>query len=201
MKKRNIVFLLIFLILISFFFVQKLYKKKSKIDEKTILVNDVKEDDLSYSSNIINNVNYMSKGIKGNAYNINALKGEIDLGFIGQNDVVYSCELLQAFPTSMGQIELADANTDGVVELNVQLSYKNWRSSKQKGKPFGLNQSGLVGAVGNFIGGAIAPKMDLAGSVGKNFNFKQDEITQVEGYSVWENKALKQLIKDLTETK
>ena len=37
--------------------------------------------------------------------------------------------------------------------------------------------------------------------IGLNFNFKQDEITQVEGYSVWENKALKQLIKDLTETK
>ena len=26
--------------------------------------------------------------------------------------------------------------------------------------------------------------------IGLNFNFKQDEITQVEGYSVWENKAL-----------
>ena len=86
MKKRNIVFLLIFLILISFFFVQKFYKKKSKIDEKTILVNDAIEDDLSYSSNIINNVNYMSKGIKGNAYSINALKGEIDYK---NSDVIY----------------------------------------------------------------------------------------------------------------
>ena len=37
--------------------------------------------------------------------------------------------------------------------------------------------------------------------IGLNFNFKQDEITQVEGYPVWENKALKRLIKDLTETK
>ena len=37
--------------------------------------------------------------------------------------------------------------------------------------------------------------------IGLNFNFKQDEITQVEGYSVWENKALKRLIKDLKETK
>ena len=83
---------------------------------------------------------------------INALRGEIDLGFIGQNDVVYSCELIQAFPTSMGQIELADANMDGIVELNVQLSYKNWRSSKQRGKPFGLNQSALVGAIGNQLG-------------------------------------------------
>ena len=93
---------------------------------------------------------------------INALQGEIDLGFIGQNDTVYSCELIQAFPTSMGAIELADANMDGVVELSVQLSYRNWRSSKQKGKPFGLNQSQLIGAVGNFIGGAIKPKMGMS---------------------------------------
>jgi len=88
---------------------------------------------------------------------INALQGEIDLGFIGQNDTVYSCELIQAFPTSMGQIQLSDGAMQGVVELNVQLSYKNWRSSKQKGKPFGLNQSGVVGAIGSFIGGAIRP--------------------------------------------
>ena len=55
---------------------------------------------------------------------INALKGEIDLGFIGQSDVVYSCELLQAFPTSMGTIQLSDGSMDGTVELSVQLSYK-----------------------------------------------------------------------------
>ena len=83
---------------------------------------------------------------------INALQGEIDLGFIGQNDTVYSCELIQAFPTSMGAIELADANMDGVVELSVQLSYRNWRSSKQKGKPFGLNQSGIIRRVGDALG-------------------------------------------------
>ena len=77
---------------------------------------------------------------------INALKGEIDLGFIGQNDVVYSCELLQAFPTSMGQIQLSDGSTDGTVELSVQLSYKNWRSSANRGKPFGFNVSSLIGS-------------------------------------------------------
>ena len=83
---------------------------------------------------------------------ISALRGEIDLGFIGQSDVVYSCELIQAFPTSMAQIQLSDGAMDGVVELNVQLSYKNWRSSKQKGKPFGFNQSDIIGRVGAKLG-------------------------------------------------
>ena len=81
--------------------------------------------------------------------------------------------LLLANP-SHALIELADANMDGVVELSVQLSYRNWRSSKQKGKPFGLNQSQLVGAVGNFIGGAIRPKLDFGGDIGKTFNPKQN---------------------------
>jgi len=80
---------------------------------------------------------------------INAFQGEIDLGFIGQSDVVYSCELIQAFPTSMGSIQLSDGAMDGTVDLNVQLSYRNWRSSKQKGKPFGLNTSQLVGIAKN----------------------------------------------------
>ena len=86
---------------------------------------------------------------------INALKGEIDLGFIGQSDTVYSCELLQAFPTTMSAIELADANMDGIVNLNVQLSYRNWRSSKQKAKPFGLNTSQLVGAAAEYLPSGI----------------------------------------------
>ena len=94
--------------------------------------------------------NFLGGTLLGGA--INALQGEIDLGFIGQNDTVYSCELLEAFPTSMGQIELADAAMDGVVELTVQLSYKNWRSSKQKGAPFGFNQSDIIGRVGDALG-------------------------------------------------
>jgi hypothetical protein len=77
---------------------------------------------------------------------ISALRGELDLGFLGQNDTVYSCELIQAFPTTLGQIQLGDGNADGLVELSVQLSYKNWRSSASKGKPFGLNISSLIGS-------------------------------------------------------
>jgi hypothetical protein len=77
---------------------------------------------------------------------ISALRGELDLGFIGQDDTVYSCELIQAFPTTLGQISLGDGNTDGIIELTVQLSYKNWRSSANRGKPFGLNISSLIGS-------------------------------------------------------
>lgn len=85
---------------------------------------------------------------------IDALKGELDLGFIGQDDTVYSCELIQAFPTTLGQIQLGDGNADGIVELSVQLSYKNWRSSANRGKPFGFNVSSLIGS--SAVAGAVA---------------------------------------------
>ena len=77
---------------------------------------------------------------------IRALTGELDLGFLGQDDTVYSCELIQAFPTTLGQIQLGDGNSNGIVELTVQLSYKNWRSSANRGKPFGFNVSSLIGS-------------------------------------------------------
>ena len=85
---------------------------------------------------------------------IDALKGELDLGFIGQDDTVYSCELIQAFPTTMQSIELGDGNMDGLVNLSVQLSYKNWRSSANRGKPFGFNASGILGS--SAVAGAVA---------------------------------------------
>lgn len=52
----------------------------------------------------------------------------IDIDFVSSADVVYECVLNDAFPTTMNSIQLNN-ELDGVVELNVQLSYKNWNSS------------------------------------------------------------------------
>jgi hypothetical protein len=42
-----------------------------------------------------------------------------------QNRNVYKCDLLEAFPTTMNTINLNN-ELDGLVEVNVQLSYTNW---------------------------------------------------------------------------
>jgi hypothetical protein len=52
-------------------------------------------------------------------------QGELDLDFVTKDQVVYSCRLIDAFPTSMNAIQLNN-ELDGLVELNVQLSYTNW---------------------------------------------------------------------------
>ena len=41
------------------------------------------------------------------------------------DQIVYSCKLLEAFPTTMNAIQLNN-ELDGILELNVQLSYTNW---------------------------------------------------------------------------
>jgi LPS export ABC transporter protein LptC len=72
-KKFGKIFLisvLVFLILYTF----SIFKKK-KLDEK-ITIN--KTEDVSYNSNIIENVNYISSDGKGNKYTVNAITGEID---------------------------------------------------------------------------------------------------------------------------
>lgn len=47
--------------------------------------------------------------------------------FSGGTEIIYSCVLDEAFPTTVNAIELSN-DADGLVELNVQLSYTNWRS-------------------------------------------------------------------------
>ena len=53
--------------------------------------------------------------------------------------VVYKCRLKDAFPTSLNAIQLNN-ELDGVVELNIQLSYTNWDS------PFVLSPSNIKDA-------------------------------------------------------
>lgn len=45
---------------------------------------------------------------------------------VANDQIIYSCKLTNAFPTTMNAIQLNN-DQDGIVELNVQLSYKNWK--------------------------------------------------------------------------
>ena len=65
--------------LILFFFVAIIFTFfKIVKNEKKIKIKEEKKEDIKLSSNVIKNVNYSSKDIKGNEYIINASEGEID---------------------------------------------------------------------------------------------------------------------------
>ena len=73
MKKIYIIFIIIFSLTILIFLYFK-YSKKEKVVE--IKLQDY--EDVSYNSNIIEDVYYSSRDAKGNEYIIKALQGEID---------------------------------------------------------------------------------------------------------------------------
>lgn len=62
-------------------------------------------------------------GLEGIATKFLGIDTDVNLQ-IGKR-TVYSCRLLDAFPTTMNVIELSN-ELDGLVQLNVQLSYRNW---------------------------------------------------------------------------
>lgn len=46
-----------------------------------------------------------------------------------QENVIHEIELIDAFPTTMDLLQLGNDLNDQVLQLNVQLSYKNWRNN------------------------------------------------------------------------
>ncbi len=83
LSKKNVkFFLLFFFLLISIFFI---YSKFAKIFEPKVIEGNIIEtedsknqENQTYSSNIIKDINYTTKDADGNEYIITALQGEID---------------------------------------------------------------------------------------------------------------------------
>ena len=76
-------------------------------------VNIGKIDDNSFSSNTIDNVNYISKDTKGNEYVINAKTGEID---INNSDIIYLTDV-------DATVKLKNSNT-----INIQSDYGKYNT-------------------------------------------------------------------------
>ncbi len=74
-KKIGIIIILVFLIISGFIYFKFFSQKTSTQDEISL---EKPEENNSYTSNIIKDVNYSSKDAKGNEYIINASQGEID---------------------------------------------------------------------------------------------------------------------------
>ena len=87
MKKKNILkfFLILFLIVLTFFVYSKYFKKNDELLLNSKIPTTSVEEDI-YNSNIIKDINYTSRDLKGNEYIIIAKEGEIDLN---DNDIIF----------------------------------------------------------------------------------------------------------------
>ena len=84
MNVKNVLkvfFSILFILFIFYFLYQKFFKSK-----EVLITEKITEEEIIYKSNIIENVNYVTKDKDGNEYTINAAQGEIDYS---SPDIIY----------------------------------------------------------------------------------------------------------------
>ena len=109
MKKIYIIYIIIFFLIIFTF----LYFKYSK-EEKVVEIEPENSEEIISNSNIIENVNYSSKDVRGNQYIIKAYKGEIDYT---QNDIIFLTNV-------KAKIELTNSN-----RIEISSNYGKYNSN------------------------------------------------------------------------
>ena len=89
MTKRNLLLLIFILatIIIALF----IYFYQIPVEKKKVKIDETKIEEKSFTSNIIQNVKYTSKDVRGNEYIITAREGEIDIN----NDNVIFLKVLR----------------------------------------------------------------------------------------------------------
>jgi hypothetical protein len=88
MKKKKIfrVLLILSLIILTLFVYSKYFRKDKKLSSNPANPTTFIEEEVVYNSNIIKDINYTSRDLKGNEYIIIAKEGEIDLN---DNDIIF----------------------------------------------------------------------------------------------------------------
>ena len=123
MRKRNIIFIIIFSLVILIF----LYFKYLK-EEKVVKIESQVSEDTSYNSNIIEDIHYSSKDTKGNEYIIRASQGEIDYK---QAEIIYLTNVTALIKlTNSNDVEITSKygkynsnNLDTIFSKNVVVNY------------------------------------------------------------------------------
>ena len=130
MKKKNFlkVILILLLIIITWFVYSEYFKKEKKLLSKPVNPTTEKEEAV-YNSNIIKDINYTSRDLKGNEYILLAKEGEIDLDnsdIIFLTDVTAYIKLVKnseliAITSNYGKYNTI--NYDTIFSKNVKIDY------------------------------------------------------------------------------
>ena len=123
MRKKNIIFIIILFIIIFIFLSFKYLK-----NEKEVVTDTPNSEDVSSNSNIIKDVYYSSKDLKGNEYTIKASQGEIDYK---QNEIIYLTGVIaQIKLTNSNNVEITSKfgqynsnNLDTIFSKDVVINY------------------------------------------------------------------------------
>ena len=142
-KKKNIIFLLLFLFLIilSYF----LY---NNIKQKNHQISVLEDAETIHKTNIIKNVNYKSKDNKGNEYIVDASEGQIDLA---NSDIIYLTNVIAliklkdkdniTITSNFGKYNTVNYNT--IFNENVIINYLDNKINSDY-LDFSINRNSLI---------------------------------------------------------
>ena len=125
---KNRVFIFIIILAVSFFFIYSNYFQKEKNNQN---INLEAEEEISTNSNIIKDIKYSSKDLKGNEYIILADEGEIDLDnsdIIFLKNVKALINLIEKNETITVVSDFGKYNTinyDTIFSQNVKIQYQD----------------------------------------------------------------------------
>ena len=125
---NNRVFIFIIILAVSFFFIYSNYFQKEKNNQN---INLEAEEEISTNSNIIKDIKYSSKDLKGNEYIILADEGEIDLDnsdIIFLKNVKAFINLIEKNETITVVSDFGKYNTinyDTIFSQNVKIQYQD----------------------------------------------------------------------------
>ena len=143
MLKKNV--LIFFLSISAIFFIlysQLSDKSKNKSEDLD------KSEELSYKSNIINDVNYTTEDTDGNEYVINALKGEIDFAnsriiFLTKVNAVIKLKNEEELTIVSDYGKYNSENFDTIFSKNVKIKYLNNEITSEY-LDFSLNRNSMI---------------------------------------------------------
>ena len=131
MKKKKIlkIILVLSLIIITLFVYSKYFKKNKSLLSKPVNQRINIEEEAVYNSNIIKNIKYISRDLKGNEYTLLAKEGEIDLNY---SDIIFLTDVTayikiaknsQLIVISSNYSKYNTINHDTIFSKNVKIDY------------------------------------------------------------------------------
>ena len=128
------IFLILFFFSVIIFTIYQITKNEKKIE-----ITDKKKEDIKLNSNVIKNVNYSSKDVKGNEYIINASEGEIDYS---NTNIIFLTNVRAYIKLKNSEIieitsdygKYNTINYDTIFSKNVEINYlENQKAPVQRG--------------------------------------------------------------------
>ena len=123
------VLLILSIIILTWFVYSKYFKKNENLLSKPVNSTILNEEDVVYNSNIIKDINYASRDLKGNEYILVAKEGEIDLDnsdIIFLTDVIAYIKLIKNSELIVITSNYGKYNTinyDTIFSKNVKIDY------------------------------------------------------------------------------